>query len=94
MERERRRWEEEQEEKLDKPVGPVHYEEMRQGGKTTPTPSLTHIHTHTLTNTHTRSLLLVEVRTHGVGYYSFSQDEEKRSEQLNLLNHLRDQVLL
>ena len=33
-----------------------------------------------------------EVRTHGVGYYAFSQEEEKRSEQLNLLNKLRDQV--
>ena len=87
MERERRKWEEEQEEKLGKPVGPVHYEEMRQGGKTTPTSS----HTHTLSLS---LLLLVEVRTHGVGYYSFSQDEEKRSEQLSLLNHLRDQVLL
>lgn len=34
----------------------------------------------------------VEVRSHGVGYYAFSKDEEKRSEQLNLLNKLREQV--
>ena len=33
MERERRRWEEEVEGKLDKPVGPVHYEELRRGGE-------------------------------------------------------------
>ena len=33
MERERRRWEEEQAEELDRPVGPVHYEEMRHGGE-------------------------------------------------------------
>ena len=32
QERERRRWEREQAEELDTPVGPVHYEEMRQGG--------------------------------------------------------------
>ena len=33
MERERRRWEEEVEEKLDRPVGPIHYEQLRQGGE-------------------------------------------------------------
>ena len=33
-----------------------------------------------------------EIRTHGVGYYAFSQEEEKRAEQLSLLNKLRDQV--
>ncbi|CAI8054720.1 Coiled-coil domain-containing protein 174 [Geodia barretti] len=65
MERERRRWEEEVEGKLDKPVGPVHYEELRRG----------------------------EIRTHGVGYYAFSQEEEKRAEQLSLLNKLRDQTV-
>ena len=32
MERERRQWEREQAEELDKPLGPVHYQEMRQGG--------------------------------------------------------------
>ena len=32
-ERERRRWEEEQAQELEKPVGPVHYEELRQGGE-------------------------------------------------------------
>ena len=33
-----------------------------------------------------------EVRTHGVGYYAFSKDKEKRAEQMNLLNKLREQV--
>ena len=33
-----------------------------------------------------------EVRTHGVGYYAFSLDEEQRREQLGLLNKLREQV--
>ena len=33
-----------------------------------------------------------EVRTHGVGYYAFSVDEEQRREQLGLLNKLREQV--
>ena len=32
-ERERRKWEEEQAQELEKPVGPVHYEEMRHGGE-------------------------------------------------------------
>ena len=36
--------------------------------------------------------LFSEIRTHGVGYYAFSIDEEKRTEQINLLNKLRDQV--
>ena len=34
----------------------------------------------------------VEIRSHGVGYYAFSTDEEKRQEQLNLLNQLKEQV--
>lgn len=33
-----------------------------------------------------------EVRTHGVGYYGFSAEEEKREEQLKMLNQLRDDV--
>ena len=33
-----------------------------------------------------------EVRTHGVGYYQFSQDEEQRHEQLAMLGRLREQV--
>ena len=32
MERERRQWERDQAKELDKPLGPVHYQEMRQGG--------------------------------------------------------------
>eukprot|EP00731_Ephydatia_muelleri_P032953 Em0024g497a len=34
-----------------------------------------------------------EIRAHGVGYFAFSGDEEKRGEQMNLLNKLRDQTL-
>ena len=38
------------------------------------------------------SLLATEVRTHGVGYYQFSQDQEQRQEQLTALGRLREQV--
>ena len=34
----------------------------------------------------------VEIRTHGVGYYAFDVDEEKREEQMRLLNKLREEV--
>lgn len=65
-ERERKQWERDAEDELDedKPVGPVHYQEVRAG----------------------------EVRTHGTAYYAFSVDEEKRREQIGLLNKLREQV--
>ena len=33
-----------------------------------------------------------EIWTHGVGYYAFSTDENKRIEQMDLLNKLREQV--
>lgn len=33
-----------------------------------------------------------EVRSHGVGYYAFSKDEEKRSEQLDMLHELSKQT--
>ena len=36
---------------------------------------------------------LTEIRTHGVAYYQFATDEEKRQEQLAALNKLQDQVL-
>jgi len=39
------------------------------------------------------SLYSTEIRTHGVAYYQFATDEEKRQEQLAALNKLRDQVL-
>ena len=38
------------------------------------------------------TMLFIEVRSHGVGYYSFSMEEEKRQEQLKMLNKLRDDV--
>ena len=40
------------------------------------------------------SLLLysLEIRSHGVAYYQFATDEEKRQAQLTALNKLRDQV--
>ena len=34
----------------------------------------------------------LEIRSHGVAYYQFATDEEKRQEQLTALNKLRDQV--
>ena len=37
-------------------------------------------------------ILFIEVRSHGVGYYSFSMEEEKRQEQIKMLNKLRDDV--
>ena len=36
--------------------------------------------------------LHLEIRSHGVAYYQFATDEEKRQEQLAALNKLRDQV--
>ena len=65
-----------------KPVGPVHYQNVQHNGK------------HLLLSL---SLLLfvclvLEVRSHGVGYYSFSMEEEKRQAQLKTLNQLRDDV--
>ena len=33
-----------------------------------------------------------EARSHGVGYFKFSKDEEQRQEQLSVLNKLRQQV--
>lgn len=41
---------------------------------------------------HYQSVQAGEVRSHGVGYYAFSTDAEKRKEELELLNKLRDQV--
>ncbi|XP_046566196.1 LOW QUALITY PROTEIN: coiled-coil domain-containing protein 174-like [Haliotis rubra] len=37
-------------------------------------------------------LLVVEIRTHGVGFYQFDKDTEKRQEQMDALNELRDQT--
>ena len=69
MDRERRRWEEEERAELDrdpdKLVEPVHYQSVQAG----------------------------EVRSHGVGYFAFSTDAEKRKEELDMLNTLRDQVI-
>ena len=36
--------------------------------------------------------LSTEIRTHGVGYYGFASEEDKRHEQLQMLNDLRDEV--
>lgn len=36
--------------------------------------------------------MYLEIRSHGVAYYQFATDEEKRQEQLAALNKLRDQV--
>ena len=33
-----------------------------------------------------------EVRNHGVGYYAFSTDTEKRREEMEMLAKLREQV--
>ena len=41
---------------------------------------------------HYQSVQGGEVRNHGIGYYAFSTDVEKRKEQMELLNNLRDKV--
>ena len=64
MDRERRDWEEQAEQELDKPVEPLHYQSVQAG----------------------------EVRSHGVGYYAFSEDTEKRKEEMAMLTKLREQV--
>ena len=33
-----------------------------------------------------------EIRSHGVGYYQFSKDQEERKEQMERLQELRQQV--
>jgi len=33
-----------------------------------------------------------EVRTHGVGFYKFDAEEERRQQQMDQLSQLRDQV--
>lgn len=37
-------------------------------------------------------IILLEARTHGVGYYSFSKDEEERAKQQEALKKLRDET--
>ena len=41
---------------------------------------------------HYQSVQGGEVRHHGVGYYAFSTDMEKRKEQMELLTNLREKV--
>ncbi|GAB1607392.1 coiled-coil domain-containing protein 174-like [Argonauta hians] len=41
---------------------------------------------------HYENVRFDEVRTHGVGYFSFSKEEAERKEQMNLLKTLRDQT--
>uniref|UniRef100_A0A8C4EZW8 Coiled-coil domain containing 174 n=1 Tax=Dicentrarchus labrax TaxID=13489 RepID=A0A8C4EZW8_DICLA len=60
----RQEWEREEEEAMKRPVGPIHYEDIR--GQ--------------------------EARELGVGYFSFSQDEEHRRKQRDTLDMLRDQT--
>ena len=65
-----------------KPVGPVHYQNVQHNGK----------HLLLLLLWLLFVCLFLEVRSHGVGYYSFSAEEEKRQAQLKTLNQLRDDV--
>uniref|UniRef100_A0A8C6UKB3 Coiled-coil domain containing 174 n=1 Tax=Neogobius melanostomus TaxID=47308 RepID=A0A8C6UKB3_9GOBI len=60
----RKEWEREEEEAMKRPVGPVHYEDIRAQ----------------------------EARELGVGYFSFSHDEEERRKQRDTLDMLRDQT--
>lgn len=41
---------------------------------------------------HYQSVQAGEVRSHGVGYYAFSTDAEKRKEEMEMLTKLREQV--
>lgn len=60
----RQEWEKEEEEAMKRPVGPIHYEDIRAQ----------------------------EARDLGVGYFAFSQDQEKRRKQRETLDMLRDQT--
>ena len=42
--------------------------------------------------THYQSIQEGEVRSHGVGYYRFSEEEEQRKKQMNMLDKLRKEV--
>lgn len=89
QERERREWErnayretEDEGAKETEPTGPVHYQNVKHNGMV-----------------YTLLLVLLycyfvspEVRSHGVGYYAFSVEEEKRQSQIKTLNKLRDDV--
>lgn len=90
QERERREWErnayretEDEGAKETEPTGPVHYQNVKHNG----------IHFIII------SFIVIfvifvspEVRSHGVGYYAFSVEEEKRQSQIKTLNKLRDDV--
>lgn len=41
---------------------------------------------------HYQNVQFNEIRSHGVGYFAFSQSEEERKQQLDMLNQLRDQT--
>ncbi|XP_067675051.1 coiled-coil domain-containing protein 174-like [Haliotis asinina] len=43
-------------------------------------------------NIHYSNVQFDEIRTHGVGFYQFDKDSEKRQEQMDALNELRDQT--
>lgn len=42
--------------------------------------------------THYQSVQEGEIRSHGVGYYQFSQEEEERKKQMDMLDKLRKEV--
>jgi len=46
------------------------------------------------THVHYQDVLFDEKRDHGVGYYQFSTDDQKRTEQMTMLNDLRSQTKL
>lgn len=88
QERERREWErnayretEDEGAKETEPTGPVHYQNVKHNG----------IHFIIIIN-FIVIFVSAEVRSHGVGYYAFSVEEEKRQSQIKTLNKLRDDV--
>lgn len=89
----RQEWEREEEEAMRKPVGPIHYEDIRGQGycQSVWRSRLAVI----LKSQHSWfCLVLSEARDLGVGYFAFSQDQEQRKKQRETLDMLRDQVSL
>lgn len=93
----REQWEREEEEQMKKPVGPIHYENIReQGEESTRTEKSqcfyesVELHLHSVL--HRFVLSVSEARDLGVGYFAFDHDEDQRRKQRETLDMLRDQV--
>lgn len=90
----RQEWEREEEEAMSRPVGPIHYEDIRGQGFCSSISTFYRNRFPSAKQTHPVGLYLhvSEARDLGVGYYAFSQDEEQRRKQRDTLDMLRGQV--